>query len=306
MSALPNYAPACRPMRPEDLDRVCAIERRIYAFPWSQGNFADSLTAGYLCTVMECAGTLVGYGVLTSAAGEAHLLNLSIDAPWQGQGLGRALLMYHIDLARSHDARIVLQREPHRGKGAAVRAGLLRATAGLRFMCDADLSMPVAEIPRFLAIVPSRCDIAIGTREGVGARRVGEPAYRHLLGRAFNTLTQALVLPGIHDTQCGFKLFTAEAVEAIFSRTTLEGWAFDVEALFIARRLGLRVEEVPVEWHFQEQSRVSAVRDPLRMLRDLRTIRRNARRGMYERSAVTAGSARVWPPRRPGRGSARG
>jgi len=125
MSALPNYAPACRPMRPEDLDRVCAIERRIYAFPWSQGNFADSLTAGYLCTVMECAGTLVGYGVLTSAAGEAHLLNLSIDAPWQGQGLGRALLMYHIDLARSHDARIVLLEV--RPSNAAARALYERA-----------------------------------------------------------------------------------------------------------------------------------------------------------------------------------
>ena len=108
MSALPNDAPAYRPMRRADLDAVCEIEQRIYAFPWSLGNFADSLAARYVCTVMECAKTIVGYGILTAAAGEAHLLNLSIDMPWQRRGLGRALLLHHVDLARNHDARIVL------------------------------------------------------------------------------------------------------------------------------------------------------------------------------------------------------
>jgi len=108
MSALPNDAPAYRPMRRADLDAVSDIEERIYAFPWSLGNFADSLTAGYVCTVMECAGAIVGYSILTAAAGEAHLLNLSIDMPWQRRGLGRALLLHQMDLARSHDARIVL------------------------------------------------------------------------------------------------------------------------------------------------------------------------------------------------------
>ncbi|RPI44625.1 MAG: ribosomal-protein-alanine N-acetyltransferase [Betaproteobacteria bacterium] len=120
MSALPNDAPAYRPMRTGDLENVCAIEQRIYAFPWSLGNFADSLAAGYVCTVMECAGTIVGYGILTAVAGEAHLLNLSIDAPWQGRGLGRALLLQHIDLARSHDARILLLEV--RPSNAAARA----------------------------------------------------------------------------------------------------------------------------------------------------------------------------------------
>lgn len=186
-----------------------------------------------------------------------------------------------VEQAARRDPRIVLQSEPHRGKGATVRAGLLKTAADLRFMCDADLSMPVAEIPRFLAVVPSQCDVAIGTREGVGARRVGEPRYRHLLGRAFNGAVRAMVLPGIQDSQCGFKMFTSEAVERIFTRTTLAGWAFDVEVLFITRRLGLRLKEVPLEWHFREQSRVSAVRDSLGMFRDLRTIRRNARRGVY-------------------------
>ncbi len=179
------------------------------------------------------------------------------------------------------DPRVVLQREPHRGKGWAVRAGLLAATGELRFMCDADLSMPVGELPRFLAMVPAQCDIAIGSRESIGSRRVGEPAYRHAMGRVFNALIKAMVLPGINDTQCGFKLFTSQAVEAVFPMTTIAGWAFDVEVLLTAQRQGLRVQEVPIEWHYRDDSKVSAFRDPVRMVRDLWTIRTNGRRGVY-------------------------
>ena len=108
MSALPNDAPLFRRMRRDDLDRVCEIENCVYAFPWTHGNFMDSLNAGYVCTVVECEGTLVGYAILSVAAGESHLLNLSIDAPWQGRGLGRALLLQQIDLARSEAARIII------------------------------------------------------------------------------------------------------------------------------------------------------------------------------------------------------
>jgi ribosomal-protein-alanine N-acetyltransferase len=108
VSALPQWSLVYRSMRSDDLARVSDIERRIYSHPWSQGNFADSLSAGYLCTVLEVDGVLAGYGILTVAAGEAHLLNISIDAPWQGKGLGRALLLHHVDLARSREARILL------------------------------------------------------------------------------------------------------------------------------------------------------------------------------------------------------
>ena len=108
MSAIPHRAIACRPMCIEDLDRVCEIEQRIYAFPWSRGNFADSLIAHYHCTVMACESSVIGYAILAAAAGEAHLLNLSIDAPWQGKGHGRALLLNQIDLARGHGARLLL------------------------------------------------------------------------------------------------------------------------------------------------------------------------------------------------------
>lgn len=179
------------------------------------------------------------------------------------------------------DPRVVLQREPHRGKGGTIRAGMLAARTDLRFMCDADLSMPAAELARFVALVPSRFDIVIGSREGLGARRVGEPGYRHVMGRTFNALVRRLAVPGISDTQCGFKMFTRDAAELVFSRTTLDGWAFDIEALVIARQFGLRVHEMPIEWHYREESRVSPLRDSLLMTRDVLRIRANLATGRY-------------------------
>jgi ribosomal-protein-alanine N-acetyltransferase len=97
-----------RPMRVDDLTTVCTIEQRIYPFPWTRGNFVDSINAGYVCTVLECSGTIAGYGILSAAIGESHLLNLSIDAQWQRRGLGRALLLHHIDLARVRGAKMML------------------------------------------------------------------------------------------------------------------------------------------------------------------------------------------------------
>ena len=108
MSALPEMSLRYRAMGEADLDAVCAIEQRIYPFPWTRGNFGDSLLAGYDCTVLECAGSIVGYAILSVAAGESHLLNLSIDAPWQRRGLGRALLLHQIDFSRAHGATMLL------------------------------------------------------------------------------------------------------------------------------------------------------------------------------------------------------
>lgn len=179
------------------------------------------------------------------------------------------------------DARIILQREPHRGKGAAVKAGMLAARGELRFLCDADLSMPVRELSRFLDRSRTPSDIVIGSREGPGATRVGEPMHRHVMGRLFNLLVQAAVLPGINDTQCGFKLFSARAVESIFPVMTVQGWAFDIEALVIARLRGYRVEELPIEWHYRDRSQVSPLRDPFRMFGDLWTIEANRVCGAY-------------------------
>jgi glycosyltransferase involved in cell wall biosynthesis len=179
------------------------------------------------------------------------------------------------------EPRVVLQREPHRGKGGAVRAGLLAAQAEYRFICDADLSMPVRELPRFLPPRLTGFDVAIGSREGYGARRVGEPFVRHMAGRLFNYAVQRLMVPGLDDTQCGFKMFTAQAAERIFPLVTIDGWAFDIEALFIARAHGLRIVEVPIEWHYRRASRVSLMRDGLAMIVELLRIRSRAWRGEY-------------------------
>jgi glycosyltransferase involved in cell wall biosynthesis len=181
----------------------------------------------------------------------------------------------------ARDARFVLQRQEHRGKGAAARAGLQASCADLRFLCDADLSMPLTELPRFLALVTSHGEIAIGTREGAEAHRLGEPLHRHLVGRAFNTLVRVALLQGFQDTQCGFKLLSRQAAEAIVPHMTLDGWAFDIELLWIARHVGFRVSEVPIEWHFQPASRLSVISDSVRMARDIWRVRKNARRGIY-------------------------
>ena len=181
------------------------------------------------------------------------------------------------------EPNIVLQREPHRGKGGAVKAGLLASAARFRFICDADLSMPVGELPRFLPPKLTDFDVAIGSREGVGARRVGEPMIRHVAGRVFNYAVQRLTVPGINDTQCGFKMFTGAAADAIFPQVTVEGWAFDIEVLSIARARSMRIVEVPIEWHYRRASQLSLIRDGVSMFRELLRIRAKASRGDYNR-----------------------
>ena len=146
--------------------------------------------------------------------------------------------------------------------------------------------MPVSELPRFLPPRLERFDVAIGSREGMGARRIGEPIVRHLAGRVFNAAVQSLSISGIEDTQCGFKMFTGAAVEAIFPRVTVDGWAFDIEVLSIARARGLRIVEVPIEWHYRRASQVSLLRDGMGMFRELLRIRARARSGEYSRSGV--------------------
>jgi len=183
----------------------------------------------------------------------------------------------------AEEPRLVVQREPHRGKGGAVKAGLSAAKGWYRFMCDADLSMPISELKSFLPPLLDGYDVAIGTREGAAARRIGEPSSRHLVGRMFNLCVRQLVLPGIQDSQCGFKMFTAPAVRTILPHTTVDGWAFDVEMLAIARANGLRIVEVPIEWHYRSESRLSVAGDGLRMLGEILRIRSRAAGGAYQK-----------------------
>jgi dolichyl-phosphate beta-glucosyltransferase len=178
-------------------------------------------------------------------------------------------------------ANLHLLREPLRGKGLAVRRGMLEATGAYRFICDADLSMPIEEVNRFLPPILKDADIAIASREAPGAIRYGEPFHRHWFGRVFNLLVRLLAVPGFHDTQCGFKCLRAEVVDDLFRVQRLDGWTFDVELLFIALKRGYRVVEVPIPWYYNPGSRVSLIPDSLAMLNDLFVIRRNWRAGLY-------------------------
>lgn len=174
-----------------------------------------------------------------------------------------------------------LLREPRAGKGRAVRRGMLESSGEYRFMCDADLSMPIEELPRFLPPTLEPCDIAIASREAPGAARYHEPFYRHWLGRGFNLLVRVLAVPGIHDTQCGFKAFRGEVAEDLFSVQRFDGWTFDVEILFIARRRGYRIQEIATAWTHIPGSRVHVVRDSVAMFVDLFRLRRNWALGRY-------------------------
>lgn len=177
--------------------------------------------------------------------------------------------------------RVRLIRESHRGKGLAVRRGMLEATGQHRFICDADLSMPIEEVAKFLPPQLDGYDVAIGSREAPGAHRYNEPAYRHFQGRVFSNLVKFFALPGFEDTQCGFKCFRGEIADDLFRVQRFGGMSFDVEVLYIARKRGYRIVEVPIHWYYMAESRVR-LDDPLRMLGDILVIRRNWYSGKYD------------------------
>jgi len=169
----------------------------------------------------------------------------------------------------------------HGGKGWAVKHGMLRATGQYRMQCDADLSMPIEQAERMLPPQMQGVDVAISSREAPGARRIGEPSHRHLMGRVYNALVRALAVPGVRDTQCGFKCFRGDVVPDLFSRQVVEGFAFDVEVLFLARKAGLVVREVAIDWYYRERSKVHPIGDTIAMTRDLLKIRWRYLRGRY-------------------------
>lgn len=182
-----------------------------------------------------------------------------------------------------HDANptVRLLSLPHRGKGGAVKQGMLEARGEYRFLCDADLSMPIELLDRLLPPDASPVEIVIGSREAAGARRIGEPRRRWLMGRVFNAMTRMMATPGIADTQCGFKVFSAGAAQDLFPLQTLDGFAFDAEILFLARKRGYAVSEVGIDWHYMAESKVRPFRDGWRTLRDLLIIRWRWATGRY-------------------------
>lgn len=174
----------------------------------------------------------------------------------------------------------VMRNDRNRGKGYSVRRGMLEARGDLVFFCDADGSTPFGEIPRFLAELRFY-HVVIGSRAKRGARLVKrQPLFRTLGGRLLNLFVQAFLLPGLWDTQCGFKGFRQEAIKPIFSRAEIDGFGFDLEVLYLARRLGFSIKEIPVTWSDDRETKVKPVRDALRMLHDIWLIRRrHGRRG---------------------------
>jgi dolichyl-phosphate beta-glucosyltransferase len=175
----------------------------------------------------------------------------------------------------------VLRNETNRGKGYAVRRGMLAARGARRLMTDADLSTPIEELDRLSARMDEGHDVVIGSRALPGARiEVRQPWYRENMGRLFNLFVRALAVPGVTDTQCGFKLFSGAAARDVFSSARLDGFSFDVEVLFLARRKGYRVAEVPVVWRNDAASRVSLLRGFL-AFPDLLRIRANDWSGRY-------------------------
>lgn len=169
-----------------------------------------------------------------------------------------------------------------RGKGLAVKAGMLAAQGDYRFICDADLSMPIEEIVKFLPPMLTGYDVMIGSREGKGARRIGEPEYRHFMGRINNLFVKLFAVRDFEDTQCGFKMFTRHAAEDLFSVQQMAGIGFDVEVIFVAQRRGYKIVDVPITWYFDPDSRMKLVQDSLRMLQEIWQIRQNWRKGVYE------------------------
>lgn len=168
----------------------------------------------------------------------------------------------------------LLRNEPNLGKAMSVRRGLLEGRGKYLLFSDADLSTPIEESEKLLAELERGADVAIASRQLPGSKlTVHQPWYRELGGRMFGWLNQAVLLPGIPDSQCGFKAFKREVAHALLKRQKVTGWVFDAELLYIARRLGYKIAQVPVTWVNDPASKVKMLRDGLRMALDLFRIR---------------------------------
>ena len=169
-----------------------------------------------------------------------------------------------------------------RGKGLAVKAGMLVAQGDYRFMCDADLSMPIDELDKFITPEMQTYDLILGSREAQGARRIDEPEYRHIMGRVLNTIVKLTAVNQFEDTQCGFKLFSRKAADDLFHIQRMNGIGFDVELVFLAVKRGYKIYEMPITWYFDADSRMKLFKDTLHILQEIWEIRRNWQQGVYD------------------------
>jgi glycosyltransferase involved in cell wall biosynthesis len=249
----------------------------------------------------------IALSIVIPAYNEAHRLPASLElarAFLNAGGLNAEVLVVDdgsadgtaavVEEAQRDWPALKLLRQTHAGKGAAVRLGVAQALGEQIALADADFSMPITEFRRFMPDALGDYDIAIASREAPGARRYGEPEYRHIMGRVFNRLVQWLLLPGIEDTQCGFKFLRRAVAQDIIQQLTIDGWGFDVELLYIARRRGYRIREIGAPWRYGSDSRVSPLRDTLTMIRDIGAVWINSRKGRYD-PVRAAGDGRTAP-----------
>ena len=198
-----------------------------------------------------------------------------------------------VESFRAAHPSVALIRNDHRGKGYAVRTGMLAAQGHIVLFSDADLSTPIEEIAQLLPWFEHGYGLVIGSREGSGAKRIREPFYRHMMGRVFNFVVRLLTVRGIDDTQCGFKAFRDDVARDLFTRMKLYGenaqavtgsmvTGFDVEVLFLGYKSGYKIKEVPVEWRYGNESKVNPLKDSFELFRDVLMVRWNDLRGMYD------------------------
>lgn len=197
-----------------------------------------------------------------------------------------------LDEFAKKDKRIKVLHNVHAGKAPTVKAGMLAATGEWRLFTDFDQSTPIKDVEKLLKYTKEGIEVAIGSREIIGAKRTKESFLRHLMGRVWNITVQVLALPGFLDTQCGFKLFSFKATEDLFNSLYVYGkmeerkdaftGAFDVELLYLGLKKGYKLKEVPINWKAHASDRVSPIKDSLRMIRDVIIIRISDLRGKYK------------------------
>jgi dolichyl-phosphate beta-glucosyltransferase len=186
------------------------------------------------------------------------------------------------EFAKHHDRVRLISYAVNKGKGYAVRAGIISANGALVLMNDADGSSPIEECSRLMQAIQQGADVAIGSRAKPDANRVVKAlSYRTYMGNTFNSIVQSLLLPGIYDTQCGFKLFKQNVAKDIFSPAKINGYGFDVEILYIARLRSYTIEEVPINWSNVDGSKVNIMFDPAKMLFEIIKIKINSLMGLY-------------------------
>lgn len=176
-------------------------------------------------------------------------------------------------IARTSALRIISYKD-NCGKGYAVRQGIFASRGDYVMFSDADLSAPIDELPKLLNAVENGYDVAVGSRAVKGAViPVHQPLYRELGGKGLNLVIRALAVPGIHDTQCGFKLFKGDVAREVFAKCFLDGWSFDVEILYLSKRLGYTVAEIPVKWAHSEGSKLHPFTAGIKVIKDIIRLR---------------------------------